>query len=324
MKAFSAIGFVLAAFAFSGCVKDEIPVPKQPRYAVECVARVGPAYDQQLWFDLGSRSVVAQNSKMDWDLAFESAPDGWKVRLNYARLMQAHRALESAITDPSDTAGYGNTWKIDLPNGRPDSLAIQDWRSEHPVFVLDLGYGSNGLPVGLRKLQLTSVNATSFQFSIARMNGSDVQNYTVQKDPARPYAHFSISSGSTVTIAPPLGSYDMVFTQYTEQFYAPDPYLAYLVTGTVNGYSGARVTQVNGDFLNVSLNDTIAHPFSTDEDIIGYDWKDYSFDTGAYEVYSNQVYIVQSRNGHFFKLHFIDYYDDQGLRGSPKFELMPL
>ncbi|MGB3527310.1 MAG: HmuY family protein [Flavobacteriales bacterium] len=324
MKGSGTIGLVLLALAFSGCVKDEIPVPKQPRYAVECVARVGPAYDQQLWFDLGSYSVVAQNSKMDWDLAFESAPDGWQVRLNYARLMRSHRAMEPDISQPSDTTGFGNTWKIDLPNGRSDSVALKDWRSELPVFILDLGYGTNGLPVGLRKLQLTGVNATSYAFSIARMDGSDVQHHTLQKDPARPYAHFSINSGSTVTIAPPLGSYDMVFTQYTEQFYAPDPYLAYLVTGTVNGYSGARVTQVNGDFTSVSLNDTIAHPFSTDEDIIGYDWKDYSFDTGTYEVYSNQVYIVQDLDGQFFKLHFVDYYDEQGLRGSPKFEVMPL
>ena len=139
MKAFGAIGFVLVALVFSGCVKEELPVPKQVRNATECVARVGPAYDQQLWFDLSSYSVVAQNSKMDWDLAFESAPDGWQVRLNYARLMRAHRALEATISQPSDTTGYGNTWKIDLPNGRPDSLAIQDWRSEHPVFILDLG-----------------------------------------------------------------------------------------------------------------------------------------------------------------------------------------
>ncbi|MGV9011725.1 MAG: HmuY family protein [Flavobacteriales bacterium] len=318
------VGFA-AAFVLSGCMKEELPVPKQPRGgAVECVAHVGTDYANQLWFDLGTHSVVAQNSKMDWDLAFECAPDGWQVRLNYSRLMRAHRAVGSTIEQATDTTGYGNTWKIDLPNGRPDSMAIGDWRAQQPVFVLDMGYNVQGVPMGLRKVQITSVSGTSFDFRSADLNGSNVHTYTVQKDPTRAYAHFSFASGSTVAIAPPLGAYDMVFTQYTEQFYAPDPYLSYIVTGTVNGYSGARVAQLNGDFASVTLADTINHPFSTDEDIIGYDWKDYSFDTGTYVVYSNQIYIVQDREGYFYKLHFIDYYDEQGQRGSPKFEVVPL
>lgn len=319
------IAGLAAAFVLSGCMKEELPVPKQPRGgAVECVAHVGTDYANQLWFDLGTQSVVAQNSKMDWDLAFECAPDGWQVRLNYSRLMRAHRAVGSGIEQAEDTTGYGNTWKIDLPNGRPDSMAIGDWRAQQPVFVLDMGYNVQGVPMGLRKVQITSVSGTSFDFRSADLNGSNVHTYTVQKDPTRAYAHFSLASGSAVAIAPPLGAYDMVFTQYTEQFYAPDPYLSYIVTGTVNGYSGARVAQLNGDFASVTLADTINHPFSTDEDIIGYDWKDYSFDTGTYVVYSNQIYIVQDREGYFYKLHFIDYYDEQGQRGSPKFEVVPL
>lgn len=306
-------------------MKDELPVPKQPRgNAVECVAHVGSDYGQQLWFDLGTQQVVAQNSKMDWDLAFECAEEGWQVRLNYSRLMRAHRTGQAAITQPTDTTGYGNTWKIDLPNGRPDSMAIGDWRNEHPVFILDMGHDVQGLPMGTVKVQVLSVSASAFTFRTAAADGGNVQEHTVQKDPTRAYVHFKLSSGALVPIAPPLGTYDMVFTQYTEQFYAPDPYLSYIVTGTVNGYSGARVAQLIGDFNTVTLDDTIAHPFSTDEDVIGYDWKDYSFDTGMYEVFSDHIYIVQDREGYFYKLHFIDYYDDQGQRGSPKFELVPL
>ena len=100
--------------------------------------------------------------------------------------------------------------------------------------------------------------------------------------------------------------------------------MAYLVTGTVNGFSGARVAELTGDFAQITLADTLAQPFTTDQDAIGYNWKDYSFDSGLYEVYSNKVYIVQDREGYFFKLHFVDYYDAQGQRGSPKFEVMPL
>jgi hypothetical protein len=313
------------AILLAGCLKEELPVPAHPRGdAVVCVAHVGPDYANQLWFDLGSHSVVAQNSKMDWDLAFECGTEGWQVRLNQARLMRAHRTGQDAIDLPTDTTGYGNTWKVDLPNGRPDSLAFGDWRQGQPVFAVDLGYDVIGLPIGLRKLQLLAVTEQAYQFRMASITGGDVQDFTVQKDPARAYVHFSFTTGTPVTIAPPLGSYDLVFTQYTEQFHAPDPYLAYLVTGTLNGFSGARVAEITGDFDAVTLADTLAHPFSTDEDAVGYDWKDYSFDTGTYLVHADKVYIVQDSEGYFFKLHFTDYYDDQGQRGSPTFEVVPL
>ncbi|HMN05300.1 MAG TPA: HmuY family protein [Flavobacteriales bacterium] len=324
MKRTAVCSMAALAMALAGCMKDELPVPRQPRGgAVECVAHVGPNYDLQLWFDLATYSVVRQNSKMDWDLAFESAPDGWQVRLNYSRLMRAHRS-SAAMNEPTDTVGFGNTWKIDLPDGRPDSVALGDWRQGSPICILDMGYNTSAMPIGLRKIQIIEASATSFTFRTANMDGTNIREHVVQKDPARPYTHFSLAAGEVVHIAPPIGDYDLVFTQYTEQFRPPDPYQAYLVTGTLNGYSGARVAQLSGNFAEVTLDDTLAHPFSLDQDIIGYDWKDYSFDTGLYEVYSDQVYIVQSRSGYFYKLHFVDYYDDQGLKGSPTFEVVPL
>ncbi|MBS1567812.1 MAG: HmuY family protein [Bacteroidetes bacterium] len=324
MKASAPVGALVVVCALCGCMREEVAVPKQARGGVvEGVAHVGSDYGAQVWYDLGSNSVVSTNTKMDWDLAFECGTNGWQVRLNSSRLMRAHRAPDG-ISQATDTTGYGNTWKIDLPSGLPDSLAFGDWRTEHPVFVVDMGFNTWGLPMGVRKVQIVSVNGNEFQFSTAALNGSGVQEYTVQKDPARAYVHFSFTSGSAVAIAPPLGTYDLVFTQYTEQFYAPDPYLAYSVTGVLDGFSGIRVAKVNGDFNTVSLSDTLAHPFSTDQDAIGYNWKDYSFDTGEYIVYSNMVYIIQDHLGYFRKLHFIDYYDAQGQRGSPTFEMAPL
>lgn len=320
------IGGSLAMLALGGCMRDEIPVPGQPRgggEVVECRVRVGPNYDQQVWFDLATRSVVAQNGKMDWDLAFESAASGWQVRLNTSRLMRAHRSTV-AMDQPADTAGFGNTWKVDLPDGRRDSVALGDWRDGSPVSILDMGYTTSGTPIGLKKIQVTGVSATTFEFRTANMDGSDIRQYAVEKDPSRSYTHFSFATGGVVPIAPPLGQYDLVFTQYTEQFRPPDPYMAYLVTGVLSGFSGTRTAQLSGNFAEVTLDDTLAHPFGIDEDIIGYDWKDYSFSTSSYEVYSDQVYIVQSRTGHFYKLHFVDFYDEQGVKGAPTFELAPL
>ena len=325
MRGTIGISGMVLALAFSGCVKDEIPVPKQPRgNAVVGVVHIGTDYASQVWYDLATNSVVSTNSKMDWDLTFECAADGWQVRLNMARNMKAHLTSQSDITVPTDTTGYGSTWTIDMSDGNRDSTALGDWRTEHPVYVIDMGLSVAGLPMGVRKLQVVDVSASSFHFRAAALDGSNVQDFTMQKDPTRSYAYFSFTSGSAVTIAPPLGSYDMVFTQYTHQFYAPDPVIAYLVTGTVNGFSGARVAKVIGNFASVTLGDTLNNPFNTAEDAIGFDWKTYSFVTSLYTVNSNYIYIVKTHAGYFFKLHFIDFYDDQGQHGSPKFESVAL
>lgn len=310
--------------ALAGCNREELPVPAKPRGdATVAQVELGADYAQQVWFDLQSCAVVARNSKMDWDLAFESAPDGWQVRLNGARLMRVHDTGE-AFEQAADTTGFGNTWKVDYPDGRVDSLGFGDWRNTDNVFILDMGYNTTGGAVGLKKVQLLSVDASMYTFRTARMDGTEPELFTVTKDPLRSYTHFSFAAGGTVTIAPPLGQYDLVFTQYTEQFLPPEPYLAYLVTGAVNGFSGARMARMDGTFAGVTLEDTLAHPFTEAQDVIGYDWKAYSFNSGFYEVYADQVYVVHTRAGYFYKLHFTDFYNEQGEKGTPTFEVIPL
>ncbi|MBK9194158.1 MAG: HmuY family protein [Flavobacteriales bacterium] len=315
---------VIGAMLLSGCLKDELPVPARPGgEVVTGQACLGSDYGDQLWYDIGTNSVVTSNSKMDWDLAFECGVDGWRVRLNTSRFMRALATSSTDITQPLDTTGFGTQWRVDHNTGSPDSTAIDDWRIDEPVYALELGFSEIGLPMGVRQLHVTSVDASGYTFEIAQMNGSNVQSFTIAKDPSRSYVHFKISSGQPVTIAPPKGSYDLAFTQYTFQFY--EPYTAYLVTGAVNAFSGMRVTEVvNADFDAVNLSDTLAHPFSMDDDAIGYEWKEYDFDLGVYVMHPERVFIVHDAEGLFHKIHFVDFYNDQGERGCPTFEVVTL
>lgn len=307
----------------SGCLKDELPVPASDLGPVTLgQACIGTDYSGQIWYDIGTNTIVGSNSKMDWDLAFECGTDGWHVRLNGARFMRAVEKPGDDITQPVDTSGFGPFWRIDHNSGSLDSTAIRDWRTEQPVYTLDLGYNTLGLRMGVRQLRVLSADANGYTFEIAAMNGTNVQTYSVAKDPQRSWTHFRISGGQTVTIAPPQGSYDLVITQYTYQFY--DPYTAYLVTGAVNGYSGCRVSRLTADFAAVTLADTLAHPFTRDEDGVGYEWKEYDFDASLYTVFPDHVFIVQDAEGVYFKLHFTDFYDENGQRGCPKFEVVAL
>lgn len=312
------------ALLFTACLKEELPVPRADRGgAVEAQVCVGALYEDQAWYDIGTNRIVASNNKMVWDLAFAGDANGWSVRLNSAHFMRAKATGQTDITLSTDTTGYAPLWRIDHNEGSVDSLAFGDWRGSDEVYALDLGLTVFGASVGVRKIQFISVDASSYTFRIAQLNGTGVQEYTVQKDPSRAYVHFSVVNSAPITIAPLDGEYDFVLTQYTYQFY--DPYMSYMVTGAVNGFSGLRVAELTtDDFAGVSLADTASHPFSRTEDAIGYDWKEFDFGSNTYVIYPDHIFIVQDREGFFYKMHFTDFYNDLGQRGCPKFEVVPL
>ena len=64
--------------------------------------------------------------------------------------------------------------------------------------------------------------------------------------------------------------------------------------------------------------------YSTQRDIIGFNWKTFDFDTQVYTINSSMNYIIQSENGIFYKLRFIDFYNNSGEKGYPKFEIQEL
>jgi len=241
--------------------------------------------------------------------------------LNGSRLITAWNSGQQDIAIATDTTGMFAGRRIDAPSGALDSTAIGDPRSTQDVFVIDLGFNSLGQALGLRKIQFLEVSADRYRFRTAPVDGTDVLEREVVKDPVRTFTMFSFAEG-TIPIEPPTGSWDLVFTQYTHQF--TDPFIPYIVTGVLTP-PGVRISRIAGaDFASVSLADTVANPFRTDRDAIGYDWKIYSFDEGTYIVDPSLVYVVQDGDGYFHKLHFIDFYSALGVVGCPRWEIAGL
>ncbi len=313
----------LSLLLLSACMKDELAVPRAPRGdATEIQVCMGPGYQQQVWMKLQGGEVVSTNPKTAWELAFENASDGWRIMLNGSRLMTTWNLGDVDITQAMDTAGMHNARRIDAPSGHADSTAFGDWRNGNAVFVVDLGYNALGQQLGYRKVRPLSVDGAGYSLQVAPLDGSSVQTIVIPKDAARTWTHFSFSNG-VVAIEPERGTWDIVFTQYTHQFYVP--YLPYIVSGVLIDGSTTRVARLGiKDFNAVSLADTLQHPFSRDRDAIGFDWKEYSFDTGSYIVDPGMVYIIEDATGYFHKLHFLDFYSDLGQVGCPRFAVKPL
>ncbi|WKZ65163.1 MAG: HmuY family protein [Flavobacteriales bacterium] len=308
--------------ALSACMKEELPVqPRTRGDAMTVSACMGPGYQDQLWLDISSGMAVSTNPKTAWDLAFESAPEGWRIYLNGSKLMTAWDRGAVAITQPHDTAGMGAGRRIDAPSGHRDSTAIRDWRGTDAVYIIDLGVNALGQSQGLRKFRFRSVTGTAYEFEVALLDGTQLETVTVVKDPSRSFTCYKAGVG-TVPIEPPRGAWDMVVTQYTHQFY--DPFMPYIVTGVLTAPTTRAALIPDAEFEAVTLADTLMHPLGSKRDAIGYDWKRYSFETSTYAVDTRMVYILQDAEGYFYKMHFIDFYGEQGQVGCPRFEVVPL
>ena len=75
--------------------------------------------------------------------------------------------------------------------------------------------------------------------------------------------------------------------------------------------------QIGLDMINI-------YDFSNHQDEIGYNWKVFDFETQTYTVQTEITYIIKDVSNRYFKLHFIDFYDEYGEKGSPKFEVQEL
>jgi hypothetical protein len=53
------------------------------------------------------------------------------------------------------------------------------------------------------------------------------------------------------------------------------------------------------------------------EDEIGYDWKIWNMSANKYTM-ANKIYIIKDVRDNYFKLKFVDFYDDNGKKGYPK------
>jgi hypothetical protein len=132
----------------------------------------------------------------------------------------------------------------------------------------------------------------------------------------------SIPGRNQVSIYPEKASWDLLFSQYTHIYHGG---VTYLVTGVLlNPYQTEAGCNDNLDFAIITDANEADFQFTTDQDIIGYDWKEYSFSTSRYVIYHNQNYYIKTNSLREYKLHFIDFYNELGEKGYPVFEFQEL
>ncbi len=311
----------LIVMGFFSCEKEELPVkPHSTGNMVTGEVSMESDYRYQLYFDLETNSMVQQNLKVIWDLGFETSANGYHVVLNSAKMMAASNTGETNMNSVIDTAGLHFNW--DVPSGNIDSTAIGNWASGE-VFVIDRGYDPTGAHQGFKKMILQSYNSIEYQIDVANLDGSDAYIATIPKDESYNLTFFSLDN-AVVEVEPLKEDWDLSFTQYTHIFNEVPP-SPYLVTGALANRNGVQVARLfDKEFDEITADDINDLTFSESIDVIGYNWKFYDFGTSSYTVHSNQNYIIKSTEEKYYKLHFIDFYDDMGQKGTPTFEFQEL
>jgi hypothetical protein len=315
---FRVILFLCGFFLFSSCRKEELPVSKKERGdLVSKRIDLGEKYVNQVWFNLSTAEIISVNNKFEWDIAFSNDINNLIIKLNTSKLTQAAFVENGEINQNYSLPT--SAFKIDHPSGISDSLAMYNWQNQNGIYVIDLGFDVLGNALGFYNLQIISFTNNKYliKYRNHTENNSIEKEITLNSD--YNFQYFSFSKNDVLIVEPKKTEYDIVFTQFTNIFY--NPYQPYLVSGVlINPYLVKNYEENNIDFENFGFENIDYFKFSHQSDLIGFDWKYYNFDKNAYEIVKNKVYIIQNKDGNVFKLHFLDFYDENGKVGFPLFQ----
>jgi len=324
--------FIILLFALTSCFEeDEMVTPHDPGDLTVGVVELTETYKYQVFYDLETNKSVKQNLISEWDLGFQTSDSGWHIILNTSKMMLAGNTGSTVFESVKSKGEIEMNY--DPSHGNLDSTAIGNWyllSDKNPVsleyvYIIDKGTDENGEMLGEKKVTFDFQDENTYVVRFANLNGSEEKTMVVPKDTSVNFVCFSFEKG-IVEIEPDKNSWDLQFGKYSTLLFTDvgDPY-PYLVTGVLlNPYKTVAALDSIHQFEEVSFEIAEAQNLVNQKDIIGYEWKEYDFDNGMYQVYPEKIYILKNRIGFYYKLRFIDYYNSTGEKGFPTFEFLRL
>ena len=322
---------LLLILTLQSCFEEEEMVPLHEQGDLqEGQAALGPYYENQVFYDLNGNEEVTGSSIYAWDLSFESFTGGWIIRLNSALFMLAGNSNDTLFS--AELIMDDLEMKFDKSDGNPDSTAIGKWYeisddsswSHRHVYLVDRGSDKEGMTLGQKKVQF-DILGDAFIMRYANTDNSQDTTVAISRDPAMDQVYYSFEEG-IVNIAPLPKQWSLLFTKYTTMLVTDEgedyPYLVVGVLLNPNGVAAARDSI--HDFMDIEADSIRGLEYTTQADVIGYDWKYYDFDAGVYTIVPDMNYVIRDKDGFFYKLRFIDFYNDEGVKGYPTFESVRL
>lgn len=326
-----------AIFLLNSCMKEDERMMLPPSGELKVLsATMGVNYDDQVYADLET-GITKSVPYRSYDLAFEASPDGWRLYLNTGKLMFVKN---SGTTDFATADSSSGIWTTETEHLYDDSTAFGTWfdndgNSLQQVYVIDRGRVEHFGTERWRKMQILSVNDLEYRIRFSNYNNTQLTEMIIPKDDNYSLMYFSFSNGGQVVeVAPQKHLWDVVFTKYTYTYHTEplnSPYRYYLVAGALlNKWAGHSNLELRQDstvgfipFEQMNASQASAVPLNTLAGAIGFNWKMYDFNLG-YVILSDRYYLTEDHLGFRYKIRFLDFYDDQGNKGTVKLEYQRL
>jgi hypothetical protein len=280
-------------------------------------------YSKQIFFGFDDEIDITENIKTEWDLGFEASKNGTKIIINSSTFSQISKLEDVNFDDPIIIGDF--FWQWDSPEGINFGTAFNT-NQINSTYILDRGYNIDGTKRGYRKIRIDSINNSSYFFSYCNLDNTNLNSFEIRKDSLFNFQYFSFNANNIVNIEPEKNNWDLIFTQYTHLYPNNIETPAYLVTGVLTNYLNDVLVAIDSlnsfESINIDLIDS--YNFSNLQNKIGYNWKVFNFDSQTYTVRNEITYIIKDVSDRYFKLHFIDFYNDLGDKGHPKFEIQEL
>lgn len=312
--------FFCLLLTLSSCFKEKpIKIPVNT-IGTLFTANMGSDYKKQLYFNVQNGLFIDSNSRYEYDLAFDCDANKFNIWLNGSKLMQVAKTTKTNFNEVTPDDTLEKEWHVEFGYGLADSNAIGKWgnypQSNKDVYLLNLGIDESGNGFGYKKLQIEDYNS-GYQIKYANLDGSDNVTAFIPKNNDVNFIYYSFTDKSVKNLEPLKDTWDLLFTEYSTYFYKEK--LPYKVTGILtNPYkTNAYLLDSTSDFNSINLQHVDQSRFSAKRDGIGYEWKRY--EGGTYTMNTKYIYIVKS-DARYYKLRMLDFYDNNGNKGFPKFE----
>jgi hypothetical protein len=144
----------------------------------------------------------------------------------------------------------------------------------------------------------------------ANLDGTELVNTTFSASAyynKKNFIQYSIVNQKIVEAEPDMNSWDLLFTRYIVKIpISPESFLYYSVTGVlINPLETAvKVTGVDPEVANYT--DTTAS-FTSQADVIGWDWKTNDSETHLYSIVPNVSYFVKLTDGSIYRIYFKEF-----------------
>ncbi len=322
MELLKKIGYLLSAvFLMTSCLPEEDPVPPVDRGGMTTVQiEMGGTYTDQVWYNLSAQEVIKTVNRYSYDMIYDPTLTIAPIGLNSARISSIAATGSSDFSTSVNPTDY--TYYESDPSGIQDSSAFAKVDFEYgKVYLVKLGVNESGNQAGYKKIRLTKVDDVSYLLEHGKPDDKSPTQLELSALANMEQRAIHFGENTLLDILPRHDEYDVLFTNYTHLFYTP--YLAYSVTGMLLNAHNVEASELDdsADFLDVTSTSLDTVTWSSELDEVGYDWKWYSLETSSYTVYSDRTFVLNDRYGYHYKMRFIDFYNSQGERGYPTFEI---